>query len=92
MHELVSAEQSLVKPYSVHFVKDFSKAKGKLKGKNKNQKKKNGAVPIFKTTTMKKSKDKCFKCHEKDHWKQNCPKAAKKPAMSNLNIVEAFLV
>ena len=41
---------------------------------------------------MKKSKDKCFKCHEKDHWKQNWPKAAKKPGMSDLNIVEAFLV
>ena len=53
MHELVSVEQSLVKPDNVYFPEGFSKPKGKPKGKNKNHtKKKKGKVPVFKTTTM----------------------------------------
>ena len=93
MHELVSAEQSLVKLGSVHFAESSCKPKGKPKGKNKNQKnKKKGEVYVSKMTTIKKPKGKCFKCGEKGHWKQNCPKATKKPGMGDLNIVEACLV
>ena len=41
---------------------------------------------------MKKLKGKCFKCEHKGHWKQNCPKATKKPDMGDLLVVEACLV
>ena len=34
---------------------------------------------------MKKLKGKCFKCEQKDYWKQNCPKATKKAGMGDLN-------
>ena len=41
---------------------------------------------------MKKPKGKCFKCGQKGHWKQNFPKATKKPGMGDLLVVEACLV
>ena len=39
MHELESAEESLIKPASVHLVEGSVKPKGKPKGGNKNKKK-----------------------------------------------------
>ena len=41
---------------------------------------------------MKKPKGKSFKCGQKGHWKQNCPKATKKPGMGDLLVVEVCLV
>ena len=80
MHELESAEQSLTEPGSINFKEGFVKPKGKPKGGNKNKKKK-AVIPITKSNAMKKPKGKCFKCGQKGHWKQNCPKATKKPGI-----------
>ena len=55
MHELESAEESLVKPASVHLAEGSIKPKGKPKGGNKNKKKK-VVVPVTKLTVMKKTK------------------------------------
>ena len=66
MHELESAEESLVKPTSVHLAEGSVKPKGKPKGGNKNKKKKT-IVPVTKSTAMKKPKCKCFKCGQKGH-------------------------
>ena len=49
-------------------------------------------IPVTKSNAMKKPKGKCFKCGQKGHWKQNCPKATKKPGMGDLLVVEACLV
>ena len=91
MHELESAEQSLKEPGSINFTEGYVKPKGKPKGGNKNKKKK-AVIPVTKSDAMKKPKDKCFKCGQKGHWKQNCPKATKKPGMGDLLVVEACLV
>ena len=91
MHELESAEQSLQEPSSINFTEGSVKPKGKPKGGNKNKEKK-AVISVTKSDTMKKSKGKCFKCGQKGHWKQNCPKATKKPGMGDLLIVEACLV
>ena len=64
IHELGSAEQSLKGPGSINFMEGFVKPKGT----NKNKKKK-AVIPITKSDAMKKSKDKCFKCGQKGHWK-----------------------
>ena len=80
MHELESAEQSLTKPGSINFTEGSVKPKGKPKGGNKNKKKK-AVIPVTKSDTIKKPKGKCFKCGQKGHWKQNCPKATKKPVV-----------
>ena len=52
-----------------------------LKGGNKKKKKKKAVISITKSDAMKKPKGKCFKCEQKGHWKQNCPKATKKPVV-----------
>ena len=91
MHELESVEQSLIEPGSINFMEGYVKPKGKPKGGNKNKKNK-AVIPVTKSDTMKKSKGKCFKCGQKRHWKQNCPKATKKPGMDDLLVVEACLV
>ena len=91
MHEVESAEQSLKEPGSINFTEGSVKPKGKLKGGNKNKKKK-AVIPVTKSDAMKKPKGKCFKCGQKGHWKQNCPKATKKPSMGDLLVVEACLV
>ena len=68
MHELESAEQTLVKQGSALFVSESSvKPKGKPKGKNKNKKKKKSGTPVAKTVAMKQLKGKCFKCRQKGH-------------------------
>ena len=87
MHELESAERSLVKQGSAYRAESSSKPKGKPKGgkKNKNQKE---IGPAIKPTAMKKPKGKCFKCGQKDHWKKDCPKHG----MGSINVVEACLV
>ena len=90
MHELESAEKSLKEPGSINCTEGSVKPKGKPKGGNKNKKKK-VVIPITKLDAMKKSKGKGFKCEQKGHWKQNCPKATKKPSMGDL-LVEACLV
>ena len=66
MHKLESAEESLVKPTSVHLAEGTVKPKGKPNGGNKNKKKK-AIILVTKSTAMKKSKDKCFKCGQKGH-------------------------
>ena len=91
MHELESAKQSLKEPSSITFTEGSVKPKGKPKGGNKNKKKK-AMIPVTKSDAMKKPKGKCFKCGQKGHWKQNCPKATKKPGMGDLLVVEACLV
>ena len=91
MHELESVEQSLKEPGSINFTEGFVKPKGKPMGGNKNKKKK-AVIPVTKSDAMKKPKGKCFKCGQKGHWKQNCPKATKKPGMGDLLVVEAYLV
>ena len=91
MHELESAEQSLTEPDSINFMEGSVKPKGKPKGGNKNKKKKE-VISVTKSDVMKKPKGKCFKCGQKGHWKQNCPKATKKPGMGDLLVVEACLV
>ena len=91
MHELESAEQSLKEPSSINFNEGYVKPKGKPKGGNKKNKKK-AVIPVTKSEAMKKSKGKCFKCGQKGHWKQNCPKAIKKISMGDLLAVEACLV
>ena len=91
MHELESAEQSLIEPDNINFTEGSVKPKGKPKGGNKNKKKK-AVIPVTKSDAMKKPKCKCFKCGQKRHWKQNCPKATKKPFRGDLLIVEACLV
>ena len=90
MHELESAEQSLKEPGSINFTEGSVKPKGKPKGGNKNKKK--TVIPVTKSDAMKKPKGKCFKCGQKGHWKQNCPKATKRPGMGDLLVVEAYLV
>ena len=82
MLELESAEQSLTEPGSINFMEGSVKPKGKPKGGNKNKKKK-AVIPITKSDAMKKLKGKCFKCGQKGHWKQNCPKATKNPGMGD---------
>ena len=91
MHELESTEQSLTEPGSINFTEGSAKPKGKPKGGNKNKKKK-AVIPVTKSDTMKKPKGKCIKCGQKGHWKQNCPKATKKPSIGDLLVVEACLV
>ena len=91
MHELKSAEQSLKEADSINFTEGSVKPKGKPKGGNKNKKKK-VMIPVTKSDAMKKPKGKFFKCGHKGHWKQNCPKASKKPGMGDLLVVEACLV
>ena len=94
MHELESAEQSLKDIGNINFMEGSVKPKGKPKGGNKNKKKK-AVIPVTKSDAMKKPKDKCFKCFkcgQKGHWKQNCPKATKKPGMGDLLVVEDCLV
>ena len=91
MYELESVEQSLKEPGSINFTEGSLKPKGKPKGGNKNKKKK-AVIPVTKSDAMKKPKGKCFKCRQKGHWKQNCPKATKKPGMGDLLVVEACLV
>ena len=66
MHELESAEKSLVNPASVHLAEDSIKPKEKPNGGNKNKKKK-AEVLVAKSIAMKKPKSKCFKCGQKDH-------------------------
>ena len=61
MHELESAERSLVKQGSDYHAESSSKPKGKPKGGKKNKKQKETG-PAFKPTAMKKPKGKCFKC------------------------------
>ena len=90
MHELESAEQSLKEPGSINFTESSVKPKGKPKSGNKNKKKK-AVILVTKSYVMKKPKGKCFKCGQKGHWKQNCPKATKKPGMGDLLVVEACL-
>ena len=61
MHELESAETSLVKQGIAYHAESSSKPKGKPKGGKKNKKQKETG-PAFKPTAMKKPKGKCFKC------------------------------
>ena len=70
---------------------NFTEGSVKPKGGNKNKKKK-AVIPVTKSDAMKKPKGKCFKCKQKGHWKQNCPKATKKPGMGDLLVVEACLL
>ena len=46
-------------------------------------------IPVTKSDAMKKPKG---KCGQKGHWKQNCPKATKKPGMGDLLVVKACLM
>ena len=62
MHELESAEQSLIELGSIN----FTEGSVKPKGGNKNKKKK-AVIPVTKSYAMKKSKGKCFKCGHKGH-------------------------
>ena len=87
MHELESVEQSLKESGNIN----FTKGSVKPKGGNKNKEKK-AVIPVTKSDAMKKPKGKCFKCGQKGHWKQNCPKATKRPGMGDLLVVEACLV
>ena len=91
MHELESAEQSLTGSDSINFMEGYVKPKGKPEGGNKNKKNK-AVISVTKSDAMKKPKGKCFKCEQKGHWKQNCPKATKKIGMGDLLVVEACLV
>ena len=61
MHELESAEQSLLESGSINFMEGSVKPKGKPKGGNKNKKKK-VVIPVTKSDAMKKPKGKFFKC------------------------------
>ena len=61
IHELESAERSLVKQGSAYHAESSSKPKGKPKGGKKNKKQKETG-PAIKPTAMKKPKGKCFKC------------------------------
>ena len=76
MHELESAEQSLKELGNIHFTEGSVKPKGKPKDGNKNKKNK-VVISVTKSDVMKNQKGKCFKCGQKRHWKQNCPKATK---------------
>ena len=73
MHELESAERSVVKQGSAYHAESSSKPNGKPNGGKRNKKKK-GIRPAIKPATMKKPKGKCFKCEHKGHWKKDCPK------------------
>ena len=84
MHELESAERSLVKQGSAYHAESSSKPKGKPKGGKKNKKQKETG-PAFKPTAMKKPKG---KCGQKGHLKKDCPKLG----MGSINVVEACLV
>ena len=75
----------------INFTEGSVKPKGKPKGGNKNKKKK-AVIPVTKSDAMNKPKGKCFKWEQKGHWKQNCPKATKKPGMGDLLVVEACLL
>ena len=83
--------KSLTELGNINFTEGSIKPKGKPKGGNKNKKKK-AVIPVTKSEAMKKPKGKCFKCGQKRHWKQNCPKATKKPGMGDLLVVEVCLV
>lgn len=70
MHKQQNAEE-IMKSDSVHFIQGSVMSKGKPKNENnnKNAKKLKDAVPVTKTTTMKKPKDKWFKYRKKGHLK-----------------------
>ena len=76
MHELESVEQSLKDPGNINFTKGSIKPKGW-----KQEEEEEGSDTSSKSVAMKKPKGKCFKCEQKGHWKQNCPKATKKPVV-----------
>ena len=66
MHELDSAERSLMKQGSAYHDESSSKPKGKPNG-GKNNKKQKEMGPTIKPVAMKKPKCKCFKCRHKGH-------------------------
>ena len=66
MHELESAERSLMKQGSSYHAKSSSKPKGKPNGGKRNKKQKE-TLPSIKPIAKKKPKDKCFKCRQKGH-------------------------